>query len=184
MTHPLVTLAIPLTIYCLLKQKENDYNLKKNIIEIIKFSFTWGLGYASIWLAKWMIVDIFFQKEMIKVAIQQVFERSVKYKVAYKIVLKRNITIVNKELTEMLIILSVLFLLYRMYFKNYKKQTVKNIIPYILISLIPFVWLFMVRAHSCMHSFFTYRNMIIPVMNIPIIILTLFSKDNTKDNNS
>lgn len=167
----------------MLEQKKDNYSLKKNIIETIKFAFTWGLGYASIWLAKWIIVDIFFQKGMIKLAIQQVFERSIKYKVSYKKVLKRNTVLINKELTEMLIILSVLFLLYRMYFKNYKKQTIKNIIPYTLIIMLPLGWLFTIRDHSCMHSFFTYRNMIILVMNIPIIILTLFSKEKTEDNN-
>lgn len=121
---------------------------------------------------------------MIKIAVQQIFERSVKYKIPYAKVVSRNMQCISKELAEISIILSILFLLYRMYFKNYQKQTIKNITPYILILMFPLVWFYVIRAHSFLHAFFTYRNMIILVMNIPIIILTLFSKEKTEDNNS
>ena len=163
----------------MLEQQKNNYSLKNNIIEIIKITFSWILGYASIWLAKWIIVDIVFQKGMIKIALQQIFERSVKYKVSYKETLLRNTQVINRELTEIIIIISILTLLYRIYLKDYNKLTILNTIPYILIIMIPLGWFYIVRAHSFMHAFFTYRNMIIPVMNIPIIILTLFSKDNS-----
>ena len=46
--------------------------------------------------------------------------------------------------------------------------------PYIVIAIIPFVWYFVLKNHSMYHSFFTYRNLLLTIITMPIIIA--FSK--------
>ena len=46
--------------------------------------------------------------------------------------------------------------------------------PYIVIAIMPFVWYFVLKNHSMYHSFFTYRNLLLTIITVPIIIA--FSK--------
>ena len=46
--------------------------------------------------------------------------------------------------------------------------------PYIVIAIMPFVWFFVLKNHSMYHSFFTYRNLLLTIITVPIIIA--FSK--------
>ena len=49
-------------------------------------------------------------------------------------------------------------------------QKLEGKYPYILIALIPFVWYFILKNHSINHSFFTYRNLLLTIIAIPLII--------------
>lgn len=63
LTVPMVTYAIPLTLYFLLKRRENnELNAKKIIIDIIKYGALWGIGYGATWFTKWALTDILFGK--------------------------------------------------------------------------------------------------------------------------
>lgn len=54
-------------------------------------------------------------------------------------------------------------------------QKLEGKYPYIMIDLIPFVWYFILKNHSINHSFFTYRNLLLTIITIPLIIS--FSKE-------
>ena len=61
----MVTYAIPLTLYFLLKRRENnELNAKKIIIDIIKYGALWGIGYGATWFTKWALTDILFGKNI------------------------------------------------------------------------------------------------------------------------
>lgn len=49
-------------------------------------------------------------------------------------------------------------------------QKLEEKYPYIMIALIPFVWYFILKNHSINHSFFTYRNLLLTIIAIPLII--------------
>ena len=74
LTVPIITLGIPLTLLILLQNKQ-DFNIKKSIIEIIKLSILWVIGYVMIFVSKWVIASIILQKDAITVAINQIFFR-------------------------------------------------------------------------------------------------------------
>ena len=48
-------------------------------------------------------------------------------------------------------------------------QKLEEKYPYIMIALIPFVWYFILKNHSINHSFFTYRNLLLTIIAIPLI---------------
>lgn len=49
-------------------------------------------------------------------------------------------------------------------------QKLEEKYPYIMLALIPFVWYFILKNHSINHSFFTYRNLLLTIITIPLII--------------
>lgn len=58
--------------------------------------------------------------------------------------------------------------------KNKITKELEARFPYILIAIMPFVWYFVLKNHSMYHSFFTYRNLLLTIITVPIIIA--FSK--------
>ena len=76
-TTPLIALGIPLLVYFLLKQKNEETSVKEQIIDLIKLSILWGLGYGLTWFAKWALVDIIYGRGIIKNAIEQIVFRTV-----------------------------------------------------------------------------------------------------------
>ena len=46
------------------------------------------------------------------------------------------------------------------------KEIFISILPYILISIMPFIWYALLQNHSYYHAFFTYRNLILTSLGI------------------
>lgn len=57
--------------------------------------------------------------------------------------------------------------------KTNKENKIKPL-PYFLISIIPFVWIFLIRDHSFKHAFFTYRIFLLTMIGLPVGIYYLF----------
>ena len=183
LTVPLVTLAMPLTIYFVLSQRENDnILLKQQIIDIIKYTILWGIGYGLTWFTKWFLVDFIFDRNMIKTSIQQVLYRSVGVK-------KFNVTDVlyeNLDYIKTPFIVSIMIVFICMMSRitlnhanvvedvKLEKMLVR-IIPYLIISCMPFVWYIVLQNHSLYHAFFTYRNLAILVTAVNLCIEELIT---------
>ena len=175
LTVPLLTWGVPATLYFLLKQKNEEITLKEEILLFIKIGISWILGYALTWAGKWILVDLIYNKGLIKTAIEQVLYRSAKIE---------NITgldIIYYNVYYMIIpfciwgIIIALQLVKRIKTKNKNtnkevdyKEIIKYRLPYIIIGLMPFVWYLVLKNHSCWHNFFTYRNLLLTIIAIPI----------------
>lgn len=150
LTTPLITLGIPIILYLeLTKEKQ----VKEIIIDIIKISLLWGIGYLSVCVTKWIIVDIFFGRNVITTAIQQFFYRSNKTYLNIFGALIKNLTYTNLSL---FVIISSCYLIFIL---NRKKGDlkIKEAIPYFIMMNMPIIWYIILAQHSDMHSFFTYR---------------------------
>ena len=175
LTVPMVTYAIPLTLYFLLKRRENnELNAKKIIIDIIKYGALWGIGYGATWFTKWALTDILIGKNIISTALMQVSYRSNGYK-TYNVlkVIGRNMIYIISQLLVNVIITILLAKLYEIIkMKKVEKISITNkeifiaILPYILISIMPFIWYALLQNHSYYHAFFTYRNLILTSLGI------------------
>ena len=72
LTYPVVTLGIPLCCYFLLENDRAWNNIKK----LIGFCASWGIGYAGMWAAKWVIADLTLHTGTIKDAIWSIIGRT------------------------------------------------------------------------------------------------------------
>lgn len=178
LTAPLITLAIPTIIYILIQQK-NKENLKGNMIALIKICILWAIGYGATWLVKWIIVQVLYNRPIITIAIEQALFRTNGGKVQninYKNTVKKNIEGFSRTVIKFFTGLIVIYILVKLFIivkKNKKITLLKNIkqsIPYIFIGILPFAWYFILKQHSTIHSFFTYRILCITIISILTIV--------------
>ena len=190
LTVPLITLAIPLLLYILYKQK-NDKEIKcKDYIKIIiKSSIIWFIGYATTWISKWIIYDIIYQEGLLKSAIMQVMYRSESYN-KYKIItiqeMVRELIFDNIGYTVMIFNIFIFgcFICKKKYKLKIKEKSeyFNESIPMLLISIMPLVWYRALANHTLMHYRFVYRHMLIFLIGITICLKNIFTIEKTNEN--
>lgn len=175
LTAPLVTIGLPLIIYLLILQK-NEIKLKDILINMIKVCILWGLGYAFTWISKWVLTQLIFGRPVISQAIEQTKYRAQlnNTKFNYSNVINKNLKDLSNNIVKIILTLLLIYSIIKMVINKKKKvnfkQNLEEIIPYIITGIMPFVWYFVIREHSYIHSFFTYRIMIISIISLFIII--------------
>lgn len=182
LTVPLITLAIPLLLYILYKQKNNkQLDYKYYLILILKSSFVWIVGYGVTWLSKWIIYDLIYNEGLIKSAINQVIYRSESYNKYKNITIQEMIGILIFNNLEYAIALFdigiiVLFIMMKKYSLKLKKfsEYLKENVPIFIILLMPLVWYMVLANHTVMHYRFVYRHMLIFLIGILICLKNLF----------
>lgn len=156
LTTPLLVGLLPIVVKNLI---DSDSNNGKNIMTIIKefiadiLVFT--IGYVSLWVTKWILIDSFFHTRVIQKGIAQVKLRTTHdsghiYPVVLNIKNSVNLyTIVLLGLFEGLFIYRII--------KTHKIGEKKDIVYYLCILTIV-VYYMIVNQHSIQHYFFTYKN--------------------------
>lgn len=182
LTVPLITLAIPLLLYILYKQKNNkQLNYKYYLILILKSSLVWVVGYGLTWLSKWIIYDVIYNEGLIKSAINQVLYRSESYNKYKSITIQEMIGIFlfnNMEYTMVFFSIGVIILFimknkYSLKLKKFSEYWKENI-PYFIVLLMPLVWYIVLANHTVMHYRFVYRHMLIFLIAILICLKNIF----------
>ena len=184
LTAPVITLGIPLIAFCLIQQKENTNSTVKNlVIMIVKYSIVWGLGYGITWLAKWLIVGIFCNRDIFNIVLAQIKHRSfgttkeLTYAAEFIVLFANLFNGISIIIIPIAIIAYVMKTLYKLNKVNFKNTIIENIfinsIPYFVISLIPIIWSLVLKNHTYNHSFFTYRMMQVWVIAIGIIMFSI-----------
>ncbi len=187
LTEPLITLGLPLIIYILLMQKQRT-SLKQDIISFIKLSILWGLGYALTWLMKWILVSLIYNRDIIQNALQQAKFRSTGMKqYGYLTVIGKNLKFLSPIVISinlaLVIIYSIIKLIKNRNGKINAKQNLYTTIPFICSVILPFIWYLALRQHSYIHTFFTYKILIITIISIFIIADKILEPENKGNEN-
>lgn len=172
LTVPLITLAMPLYLFLLLKEKEEEkFAIKDIVIFIIKSSIVWLAGYSLTWISKWVLYDMLYHQNVISSAISQILVR----------IGKSDFSLRNINLFMLMILMFILenlcyiFLFsfvysissqkYTLSFRRLKKYRKENT-PFLLISIMPLIWYTVLNNHTLGHKDFVYRHMLIFVFGI------------------
>ncbi len=187
LTVPLITLAMPLFIYISDKQKK-EHDCKKYVKIIVKATIIWFLGYALMWASKWMIYDFLYHGDLIKTAIQQILYRTERYNPSSDLQVLTELGVFLISNIQNVLIFYIILLQVRIVKINQIKVKLKNRaecikenIPFLMISLMPFVWYIALANHTILHHVFVYRHMLIFLCGILICIRNVFviEKKNT-----
>lgn len=176
LTAPILTLGIPLLIYCILNNKDNTI---KNILEII---LVWFIGYVGMWVGKWILSDIICNTKTIENALGKVFlyTRETKYvNISFIHALCNNFKYIAISLT-ILVLTTIISLIYMVKTKTINQQ----ILVYMLIAIIPLLWLSFAKNHSYIHARFTFRNLLVTEFAMLEIGTVLFFKFQKKGRNN
>lgn len=182
LTVPMLTLGVPLLIYCLLQNK-NKYNIKELFIEVLKYCIMWGIGYFGVFLMKWILVDLLFNRGLIQTSIEQFKYRSETNTNINLNIFSKPISIVIKPLSISIIVVCILTIIKIIKFKDRKnvKLNIKEISIYFFIELLVFAWIVVLRQHFFQHMFFTYRYTFLIFVCIFLIIYNLFKIEYSED---
>lgn len=178
-TTPIITVAIPLIIYFLIKQNSSEETGIKQIVEVIKLSIIWVLGYGFTWITKWVLVDLILNRAVFLEAINQALFRSVSRDNRLLTDTRVQIIYIKRYLGDYLLkamtILTFIYLIIKIVKDRNKKININlvNMLPYLIIMLYPFIWFFVVKQHTLIHMFFTNRIIIIAIITFQIIIASL-----------
>lgn len=164
LTYPLVTCGIPLVFYFILKKKGSFLS---DFWETIQYGFIWAVGYGGMWAGKWIIGSILLRKNIINDAIAAIFNRTSSEDYGRKEAILNNMSAMFETPMKYIFLLSVLVLFFSLVMKMVrdKKIYLKNF-HYLLIAAIPFVWYMVLANHSCVHFWFTYRELSIFIFAI------------------
>lgn len=179
LTHPLITLGIPMIIYLLIKQEKGKISLKEAIKIIVKNTLLWGMGWIITNLTKWIIVDILYNRNLIYKSIMQFIFRSLgtsEENLAWYMGLSNNWNWAFRH-TLMFFSTLIFYVIYTL-IRNYKNITinVKQAIPYLIISFMPIAWFMVMVNHTWFHFWFAWRNLILFYIGIGIFLLKLFGE--------
>lgn len=188
LTAELLTLLVPLMIVMWFRRRNDKYE-KRHITEPDNRVFgwkrmaglitAWGIGYAGMWITKWVMAGIVLGKNMTPYVKENLEERiggnlGIGLWDYLKGALDRNIRVLipwgfgtGGFFATFLIVLAVFYLCY-----VYKKDRVRRgcILIYAVIAVIPFIRFIVLHNHSYLHFFFTCRELIITIMAIVMIM--------------
>ncbi len=183
LTTPILSMLLPIVIFAAVN--DDEISLKNQLIRLIKNLIAWGFGYFGIWAAKWIISDLFFGTDIIKVSMTQIYYR------VFGINNDDGIEIKNIESLLRNIIISSNYLAISMYVTTLGWALIKKIhshkkgiyfsckkIPYFACVIITLIWYFVISEHSHKHYFFTYKTMLIPLIATTFIVFD--NKENQK----
>ena len=182
LTYPLVTLCMPLILYLIL----NPMKFSKGIKNIIGLSIIWVIGYAGMWIGKLAVGSILLNRNLFTVALISVNVRTslevLGEKITIMSVLKANIENILIKPYILLTQLSVVYVIERLITNKliFIKNKLKDYLPLLFISLIPFVWYIILSNHSYVHSWFTYRNLMITIFALLSLLISALEKVDNK----
>lgn len=164
LTFPTITLTFPLVIWVLnMIDSPLQKNIKASIIQFILCGLLWVVGYFGMWAAKWVVVTIFTDPDMINNVLSQISLRTsdVANQVSITVgdVLAKNFSKFNYIPIQ---ILGAVVLLISILVGKFKKPSLNQVIylvELIVIASVPLIWLSVLANHSYIHDHFTYRNL-------------------------
>lgn len=188
LTVPIMTLGIPLLIYSLMKNKDNC-NIKEIYFELFKYCIFWALGYLGVWIIKWILVDVIYNKELINSVIYQFKYRTKNLgnttKYTLLDVLTINLKIIISPFFYSLIMTIIILVIKIVKIKDLNKIefNYKEILIYLCVAGLGIAWYIILKQHSYQHCFFTYRNMWLICTGILLIIYNLFKLKDIDEKN-
>ncbi len=184
LTYPLVTLGVPIVFYFALSSKDT---FVQNLIETIKYSIVWAVGYIGMWAGKWIIGSVLLRKNIITDAINALLNRTSSETAdatfTHWDVVERNLDVMFGTPIKILFLGTLLLLMCYLvvrticdrknYFGNYH---------YLLIACMPIAWYIVTGNHSYMHFWFTYRELAILILGVLMWAFVNVGKCLKKDN--
>lgn len=175
LTTPLVSVLLPIIIYSAVNNIETT-TFKKECIRIIKNLIAWSFGYLGIWSAKWIIADLLYDMDIIKLSLVQIHYRIGGMRdyglknLGFHSLMENIINSINCFRVAVYVIIYIYSMLrIKFYKKGYFLSNEK--LPYYICLVIPLLWYYVISEHSYQHFFYTYKMMFITMLSILFLVL-------------
>ena len=158
LTSPLVTLTIPLMVLFWSDAWPPTLNLRGSAATAVVLSICWVIGYASCWIAKWILAAMFLKSATIADALDNVLRRlSGNISDVGEVTSLRSIHDNFIQSTMGFLILAIAITVRLLVIRRYPlrvTQSIDTLATFAWIVLLPIIWLALVRNHSIAHAYF------------------------------
>ncbi len=168
LTYPSAAFGICVLLEILLFQGSAKEKLGKTILS----GFCWGLGYGGMWSGKWVVGSLLTGQNILADAITTAQYRTGTEVTAgegaatgFGEILAKNLGALMGPAYLILFGSLLVVFLWLLVSKRYRFVPEKSSVPALgLIALVPFAWYFLLKNHSSVHYWMTYRNLSVTVM--------------------
>lgn len=167
LTCPLITLGFPLCVYLYMKRD----TWKEGIKALVYYSFEWCVGYAGLWIMKWVAADILVGSSTIADGIAALLERSgtaadMSRLQGFFSVVWQNCKVYTNWAYVLLVAVIVIGLMIGWVKKGrwkFASETIKEGAVLLAVAFYPLVWFMFAQNHSEQHWMFTCKILSISV---------------------
>ncbi len=157
LTYPVVALGIPLCYWIAIKKPA----FRDGLRDIIVLSFVWILGYALMWIMKWVLASVVTGYPILESGIMRVKYRLFSIEESGSVsaikALYMNLRLLGYKAFLIIILGTVLF--YVILIRKYRYQICLSgtSLLYILVAIIPLLWIAVVKNHSVVHAYMVHK---------------------------
>lgn len=182
LTYPLTALGCNLIIFVLL----SNYQLFPKMKKVILSSALWTIGYAGMWMEKWLIGSLVTGNNLFIQAI-----RSGKFRAGGNIegghitpvdVILKNFTAIDNHVIYTIFVICVVLLLVCYLSGKYKIKLRKDMIfPLLFVGIYPFVWFFVMKNHSYGHFWMVHKILMLTIIAMAYAIVYSITEKTKKE---
>jgi hypothetical protein len=183
---PPITFGLPLLILVIARRSDLENRRWRDLLMLICIScVSWALGYGLLFVSKWILTTLLTGYDAILAALNEFLYRSGTTLSAAEggsnftridaIVVNVNMLIPRWTFVPLAVLLIVyLVALWR---RGLEHPSLQFIICILVISAIPFVWYLFASNHSYLHCWFTYRDLVVTLFGIFVLLGSLLRFD-------
>ena len=173
LTYPITALGLSLCM-CILMNKEKFSTITP--LEVFQrmssYIFAWGFGYIGMWAGKWILASLLTGQNVMldafNAGIYRTFSDLNENEGAHSFTLPevfwRSFEGLTRGPLTIILIILVIYLLYRLIIKKEKVYASKSLkVAFVMVVLLPFLWIAVFQNHSYVHDFMAYRNLSVSV---------------------
>ena len=171
LTYPISTFGIPM-LFCLLLMKTEPAESK--ICVMIRNGLFWCIGYAGMWISKWVLGSVITGNNIIANGISKVMERTStvsddgarQYSI-FVCEIKNYLTFLKTPITFACLLMMAWFIVkVKKNKKSSAKEMIRILFPFLLTGCAPVVWYAFATNHSMIHSWFTNKACAVSVLAV------------------
>jgi len=160
-TYPVLTWGLVATWMVILQEEKDTLTHIKNVV----FSaIAWVVGYAGMWIGKWIVGSIVLRENLFKRAIEEIFvwtgDSMLTIQDRFKAIYL-NLSTYSYKLYLIVLLIWFAYGIVRVIRKGIVKNT--KIWSLLLIAISNPVWYFMLANHVIMHHIFTHRIFVVSI---------------------
>lgn len=188
LTYPIATFGVPCALYLFMCGRKP---LKYYFTKMLKAGILWGVGYAVMWFAKWLIATCITDRNVFEDAFVKVNTRTYAGVTAtnkFTSIIETEKTNIKYFLKTPAVFIALIYILIMivLIIKQHKriKDNIILVVPFVVLMLVPCVWYAIAAQHSSEHAWFTYKALVVLAISGLSIPAFLYKYNKKKEERS
>lgn len=191
LTYPPVAFVVPLCFVLVFSQQA----LLHNLLASIRYGIAFLLGYAGMWVSKWILASLFTDENVVAEGIESVLHRTgqgdatgadsaFNVEISPVSAMRENLRAFGtrpvKIMALLLLCAAVVLVVYMIRYKvGFTKRALGMFVIFVLLTIVPIAWIVVLYNHCSLHPHLEWREWLVAVF-APLMWLAWFWVDRRK----